>query len=304
MIIKSKLYGAVLGLIGAILFAGKAIIIKWIYLNHEIKTLPLLTLRMLFSMPFYIYILLKVERDSPMKLQNKEKISLLSVGLLGYYLASFLDFKGLEYISATLERLILFIYPTLVLVISAIFFKRKITKVQAIAVLLTYIGIVIAFVPDMKMQYQNDILLGTFFIFLSALCYALYLIGSGELVKKLGTQRMTSYALIVSCIAVIIHFIIADGSSLLKYDQEIYLLCFIMAVFSTVIPSFLVAESIKRIGASSVSILSTIGPIATILMATQILEEVFTNWHMIGTFFIIGGVLFISLQKEEKNSNQ
>jgi drug/metabolite transporter (DMT)-like permease len=299
MLKNEQVIGGSLAFLGAVLFAGKAIIIKWIYLHHSITTLPLLALRMIFSLPFYILILIRVTNQQPIKLQKNEIWSVIGIGILGYYLASYLDFKGLEYITATLERLILFVYPTLVLVISAIFLKKKISKIQVIALITTYIGVGLAFVPDLQFGPQKNLWLGSFLILMSALTYALYLIGSGQLVNKLGTQRMTSYAMIVSCLAVFLHYAIADGNSLLNLDQEIYLLCFTMAIFCTVIPSFLVAEGIKKIGSSNVAIISTVGPLATIILATQFLEEEFNGWHLVGTVFILSGVLIISMKKKE-----
>ena len=297
MIKNDQIYGALLALCGAILFAGKAIIIKWIYIHHSIPTLPLLALRMIFSVPFYLFILYRVTQKEPMKLDSKDKMQLVITGLLGYYMASYLDFKGLEYISATLERLILFIYPTLVVLISVFFLNKKITKNQVVALLVTYLGVVFAFIPDMRLGGNKNLYLGSALIFFSALTYALYLIGSGQLVKKLGSQRLTAYSLLIATTAVMIHYLIADNSSLMDFEPEVYLLSLVMAVFSTVIPTFMVAEAIKRVGASSVSIISTIGPMATIVLATQVLGEQFSIWHLVGTCFIVGGVLIISLKK-------
>lgn len=296
---KKYIIGAILTLIGAVMFAGKAVIVKWLYINHPIDTVSLLALRMLFSLPFYIIILVwdKIIFPSDIRLTKKEWAWMLAIGLLGYYLASFFDFWGLQYISAGLERLVLFIYPTLVLVISAIFFKKKIEKIQYIALIITYLGIVLAFVPEIKLGMQKNILLGAFLIFLSALTYAMYLIGNGEMVKKIGSTLFTCYAMLISTAMVIIHYFISAKTNLFHYEPIVYQQSMIMAVFCTVIPSFLVSEGIQRIGSGNTAIIGSFGPMATIFMASYFLNESFNNWQITGTVFILAGVLMISVKK-------
>jgi drug/metabolite transporter (DMT)-like permease len=292
--------GALLIFIGAVMFAGKAVIVKWLYIHHPIDTVSLLALRMLFSLPFYIVILVwnKWKYPSDIRLTQKEWAWMLAIGLLGYYLASFFDFWGLQYISAGLERLVLFIYPTLVLIISAIFFKKKIQSIQYIALVITYLGIVLAFVPEIKMGMQKNLLLGAFLIFLSALTYALYLIGNGEMVKKIGTTLFTCYAMLISTAMVIIHYLITSKTNLMHYETVVYQQSMVMAVFCTVIPSFLVSEGIQRVGSGNAAIIGSIGPMATIFMATYFLNETFNNWQIAGTLFILIGVLMISVKKQ------
>jgi drug/metabolite transporter (DMT)-like permease len=291
---NNHIKGAILVFIGAVMFAGKAVIIKWIYMHYDsMSTLPLLALRMIFSLPFYLLVLwFNSNQKTP--LSDRDKYYIVGLGVLGYYLASYFDFKGLEYITATLERLILFIYPTLVVLISALFLGKKITTIQIVAIIITYLGIGITFIPELDIEQQNNVVLGSSFIFMSALTYAVYLIGSGELLTKIGSQRLTSMVLIVSCITVLIHYYLADGRSLFGFDSIIYILCLVMAIFCTVIPTFMVAEGIKLIGAGNASIISTVGPLATIIMATQILGEPFNLWHAAGTVLILFGVFWVS----------
>ncbi len=291
---NNHIKGAILVFIGAVMFAGKAVIIKWIYMHYDsMSTLPLLALRMIFSLPFYLLVLwFNSNQKTP--LSDRDKYYIVGLGVLGYYLASYFDFKGLEYITATLERLILFIYPTLVVLISALFLGKKITTIQIVAIIITYLGIGITFIPELDIEQQNNVVLGSSFIFMSALTYAVYLIGSGELLTKIGSQRLTSMVLIVSCITVLIHYYLADGRSLFGFDSIIYILCVVMAIFCTVIPTFMVAEGIKLIGAGNASIISTVGPLATIIMATQILGEPFNLWHAAGTVLILFGVFWVS----------
>lgn len=296
---RKYLIGALFTLIGAVMFAGKAVIVKWLYIHHPMETVSLLALRMLFSLPFYIGILFwnKIKFPSEIRLTKKEWIWMLAIGLLGYYLASFFDFWGLQFISAGLERLVLFIYPTLVLVISAIFFKKKIERIQYIALIITYLGIVLAFVPEIKIGMQKNLLLGAFLIFLSALTYAMYLIGNGEMVKKIGSTLFTCYAMLISTAMVIIHYFLTSTTNLFHYEPIVYQQSMIMAIFCTVIPSFLVSEGIQRIGSGNVAIIGSFGPMATIFMASYFLNETFNGWQIAGTVFILVGVLMISVRK-------
>jgi drug/metabolite transporter (DMT)-like permease len=163
--------------------------------------------------------------------------------------------------------------------------------------LITYLGIVLAFVPEIKMGMQKNLLLGAFLIFLSALTYALYLIGNGEMVKKIGTTLFTCYAMLISTAMVIIHYQITSKINLMYYETVVYQQSIIMAVFCTVIPSFLVSEGIQRVGSGNAAIIGSIGPMATIFMATYFLNETFNNWQIAGTLFILVGVLMISIKK-------
>jgi drug/metabolite transporter (DMT)-like permease len=295
---KSYRYtGILLAFFGAIFFSGKAIIIKYLYNHYDVETLPLLSLRMIFSVPFYIAVLWFSRNSNAEPTTKSDRYKIFGLGISGYYLASFFDFKGLEYITATMERLVLFVYPTLVLILSAILLGKKISKFQLVAVIMTYLGILTAFLPDFETNDQKNMLVGIGLIFLSGLCYAIYLMGTGQMVKKFGTLKLSSLALIISTIAVIIHYYLVDGRSLVRYPEPIYFWSIIMAIFCTVLPTFMVAEGIKRIGSSNASIIGTIGPMSTILMATQILGEPFAWYHGVGTVIILAGITYLSLSK-------
>jgi drug/metabolite transporter (DMT)-like permease len=288
--------GALLILLGAILFAGKAVLVKYNYIHYHVDTVPLLALRMLFSLPFYIVILYFQHKKNltTTSLTTKEWLWMLFLGIIGYYLASLFDFWGLNYVTAGIERLILFLYPSIVLIISALFLKKKIQTIQYIALFITYTGVAITFVPDIQMGMQKNLLWGTSLIFLSAFTYALYLIGSGEMIPKIGTVRFTSYAMIISTLVVVIHFLLTNNSNLFHYQKEVYFLSITMALFCTVIPSFLISEGIKHVGSGNASIIGSIGPIATIVMAAVFLEERITPWQLAGTLIVLTGVLMIS----------
>ena len=290
------LIGVLLVVIGSICFAGKAVLVKYNYLHYHVDTVSLLALRMLFSAPFYLIILFfqnRKQSEVP-KLSGREWIWMLFIGLVGYYLAAFFDFWGLNYITASVERLILFIYPTIVVILSAIFLKKTIHKIQYFALVVTYMGVAFAFVPDLRMGMQKDLIIGSSLIFLSSLTYAIYLIGSGEMIPKVGTLRFTCYAMLISTAMIIVHYFISVRGNLFTYQPEVYWLSITMAVFTTVIPSFMISEGIKRIGSGNASIIASIGPIATIIMANIFLDEIISSWQTVGTFIVLGGVLMIS----------
>ena len=290
------LIGVLLVVIGSICFAGKAVLVRYNYIHYHVDTVSLLALRMLFSAPFYlIFLFFQNRKQSEVpKLTRNQWLWMLFIGLVGYYLASFFDFWGLSYITASVERLILFIYPTIVVILSAIFLKKTIHKIQYLALFITYMGVAFAFVPDLRMGLQKDLIIGSSLIFLSAVTYAIYLIGSGEMIPKVGALRFTCYAMLISTFMIIIHYSISVRGNLFGYQSAVYWLSIIMAIFTTVIPSFMISEGIKRIGSGNASIIASIGPIATIIMANIFLGEIISSWQTVGTLIVLGGVLMIS----------
>jgi len=296
---NSYLFAAIITIIGAILFSTKAVVIKLAY-QHPIDSLSLLALRMLFSLPFFIGILLFQKKDkqqTPIKGSDWWKMA--AIGMLGFYCASYLDFIGLQYISASLERMVLYIYPTLVLIISAIAFKKKITKIQYIALVLSYIGVAIIFSGKISTVGNSNPLLGAVFVFFAALTYAMFLVGSGQMLPRIGTRRFTSYSMIAAAFAVLLTNAIVNGFDLLKYPMEIYGLVLFMAIFATVLPTFMIAEGIRIIGANNSSIIGAIGPVSTIILAYIFLGERLYLVQFLGTLFVISGVLIITLNKNK-----
>lgn len=296
---KLKPYlGALLVFVGAVLFSAKAVTVKLCY-NYGVDSVSLLTLRMAFSLPFYIVILFIYNRKNPSAdVSNKNWFNILFLGVIGYYGASYFDFTGLEYITAGLERLILFIYPTMVVIISSILFKRPIKRNQVLALVLTYAGILFAVVHDLN-AHQNNVLIGGTLIFFSAVTYAMYLVGSEKLIPLLGTVRFTAYAMIVSTVAVVLHYIFSNDISVVFHlDTEVYLFALFMAVFSTVIPSFFISEGIRMIGSGSASIIGSIGPVSTIILAYIFLGEEISIYQILGTVLVLVGVLIVSSKKE------
>ncbi|TPW10698.1 MAG: hypothetical protein FD130_2151, partial [Halothiobacillaceae bacterium] len=257
----------------------------------------LLTLRMVMSLPFFLAALLFIGRNShPAPLSGSDRLHLVALGVIGYYLASYLDFVGLSYISASLERLLLLLYPTLVVLISALLFRRAIAGREAVALIISYLGIVIVFAEELTLDGTNT-MLGAAFIFGSAVAYALYLIGSGVMVARLGAMRFTAYAMTIACLATLTHFALHFDVAISALPSEVYGFALLIAIVSTVIPTFLMSAGIQRIGANSAAIISSLGPIMTIFFAYLFLGEALSYVQFIGALLVMVGVFVISRKK-------
>lgn len=279
-----------LGLTGIILFSTKAIFAKLAY-QYEVDAINVLLLRMVFSLPFYLFLAF-FENEKKVTATKNDYLRLLLLGFLGYYLASYFDFKGLEYIKASLERLILFIYPTFVIILSFIFLKIKISRYQFYAILVAYFGICIVFLPEIEISTPSTTLKGSLLVLLSAVTYASYIFGSGCLIPKFGTRRFTCYVMIVSSIMIITQSIIECEMSvnLLNFPKEVYMYGILIAIFSTVIPSFLISHAIKELGANQFSLFGSIGPISTLMLAHVFLEERLSTLQVLGSVVVIVGI--------------
>jgi drug/metabolite transporter (DMT)-like permease len=284
---------------GFILYSSKAVFIKLAY-DYSVDPVSLLLLRMLFSLPFYMGIWAYNRREwNNNPLTGKNKLWLIFLGLSGYYMASYLDFLGLQYITASLERLILFTYPTIVVLLSYFFLNKKLTLLQLLSILLTYAGLGIIFTGSggILIGSRNEIITGVLLVFGSAVCYASFLTGSNYLVTHLGSKRLTTQSMLISVAAVVIHYIFSGSYNLFHLPLPVYIYGFLMAVFATVIPSYLINEAIKQLGASTISIVGSIGPVSTIVLSVLILGEALTFTQGIGTFVIISGIIVISQHK-------
>lgn len=296
---KSKqtfIYGILVGIIGIVLFSSKAVMVKLAY-KYNIDALSMLLLRMLFAFPFYIVIAYIYRKEKKQVTERQDYLWLVCFGFVGYYLASYFDFVGLTYIKASLERIILFIYPTIVLLFNKWFLKKEINNMQKLAILITYIGIVITFGSEVSVTGSNANL-GGFFVLLSAITYASYLVGSGWLIPKFGVMRFTAYAMLVSCVCVFIHYGIFSRIDIFNFPWQVYMLGLGIAVFATVIPSFLVSISIKLINSSNFAVIAGVGPISTIILAVIFLDESLTALQIIGTVVVILGILLVSKSKK------
>ncbi|WP_055445863.1 DMT family transporter [Lacinutrix mariniflava] len=298
---KTLINGVLLGILGIVLFSSKAVMVKLAY-QYKIDALSVLFLRMLFSFPFYIVIayIYRNEKKGEAAINTKDYQWLVFFGVVGYYLASYFDFVGLTYIKASLERIILFVYPTIVLLFNKLFLKKKITKNQKIAILITYIGIIITFGSEVSISGSNAYI-GGFFVLLSAITFASYLVGSGWLIPKFGVVRFTAYAMLISCICVFVHFGIISQVDIFNFPWQVYVLGLLIAVFATVIPSFLVSISIKLISSSNFAIIAGIGPISTIILAVVFLNEKLAILQIFGTVVVILGILLVSKKSVKKD---
>ena len=296
---KKFVSGILIGVLGIVLFSSKAVMVKLAY-QYQVDALSLLLLRMLFSFPFYVVIAIIYSRkENSVVLVKNDYAWVLVFGVVGYYLSSYFDFIGLQYIKASLERIILFLYPTIIIVLNKLFLKKPITPTQALAIFLTYIGIFITFFGEVVIS-GNDTYLGGFFILLCAITYAIYLVGSGWLIPKFGVVKFTSYVMIISCVCVFIHFGLFSNINIFSLQKEVYVLGFLIAIFATVIPSFLVSESISRVNSSNFAIIAGFGPISTIILAGIFLNEVLTLLQLFGALVVIFGILLVSIKKGEK----
>ncbi len=290
---RHVLIGIVFALLAAVFFSIKAIFVKLAY-RYGVDAVTLLTLRMSFALPFFLFIaLLEGRKTGVVALNRKQIVSIIGLGLVGYYLASLFDFIGLQYISAGLERLILFLFPTFTVLLSRLFLSRKVSKIELQALLISYAGIVLAMQHELALAGEN-IFLGAVLIFGSTLAYAIYLIGSGELIPKVGARRFMAYAMVVSCCAVIIQYFVTGGADALHLPAEVYGYGLAIAVFSTVFPAFMLSFAIHRIGASHTSIFGGIGPVITIVMASFLLGETMGALQMAGTLLVISGVMLLA----------
>ena len=292
------LAGMLLAAFGAIAFSGKAIIVKLAY-RHGVDATTLIALRMAVALPFFALIALWVRsRPGLAPLQAGDAWKIVALGFLGYYLASFLDFLGLAYITATLERLILYLNPTLVLLITMIAFKRSASGRQMIALAASYLGVVLAFGHDFALAGNagaGAIALGSTLVFASALIYALYLVGSGELVRRIGPVRLTAYASCVASLCCIAQFALTRPlASALAWPLPVYWLSLANGTVCTVLPVFAVMMAVSRIGAPAASQIGMIGPVSTILLSTVFLGEAMGPWQIAGTALVMVGVFIVS----------
>ena len=291
---RSFLIGLGIAVTGAILFSTKAIVAKLIY-RYQVDAVTLLGFRMMFSLPFFAAIALW-QSLTAMPLTVSERVRIVVLGLIGYYLASFLDFLGLQYISAGLERLILFLTPSFVLLISVFFLKKRISGLEWLALCTAYFGTVLVFVHDARLGGSN-VLLGSAFVLGSALSYAFYLLLSGELVRRVGALRLVAYAMCVSSVACIGQFFLLRPVGMLVQPAEVYWLSLVNAVLCTVFPVLLTMVAVSRLGAATTAQAGMIGPVSTLFLGALVLGEPITGIQLAGTVLVLAGIYLLSRKK-------
>ncbi len=293
------LAGFIITFLGAILFSTKAIIVKKAFADLAVPALTLLSLRMLFSFPFYIAAAaFNSNKKTNTAFTKKDWFYVCITGMLGYYVSSLLDFMGLQYVSAGMERLILFLYPTFAVLINAYLFKQRITRSQKIALALAYAGIGIAYFGELKIDTSNpNFMWGSLLIFICAVTYSLYLVGSGRLIPKIGASKFTAYAMLAATFGVLGHFFITSDYRDVQWSTALAGYGLLLAIVATVIPSFLLSYGMKKIGSNNTAIMTSIGPVSTILQAHWVLGEKIFAEQIIGTMLVVAGIIIIGWRR-------
>lgn len=279
---------------GAIAFSGKAIIVKLAY-RYGVDAVTLIMYRMLFALPIFAVMAWWASRGKA-ALTRKDWLGVLWLGFTGYYLASFLDFAGLAYVSASFERLILYLNPTLVLLLGLVLYRRRISAPQIMGMAISYSGVVLVFGHEITLL-GPEAAWGALLVFLSAVSYAIYLVYSGEMVKRLGALRLVGLATTVACLCCILQFLLLRPLSAAAVAPEVIWLSVLNATLCTAAPVLMVMMAIERIGASMAAQTGMVGPMSTILMGVLILGEPFTAWVAAGTVLVIAGIFVFSRGK-------
>lgn len=295
---RQALIGPALAIIGVLGFSFKAILVKLAYVWAPIDAVTLLALRMLYAAPMFLMMAWWASRNAADKPMTRRDWLLLGwLGFIGYYLSSLLDFMGLQYITAALERLVLFLYPTMVVLLTAALFRQRIGGRKILALALSYAGILLVFAHDLRFgDNARALWLGGALVFASAFCYSLYLVGAGPVISRLGSMRFIAWAMLISAVFVVTQFLATRPLSALDVPLRIHLLALAMATLSTVLPTYLIAEAIKRIGADRTSLVGSLGPVFTIVLGYWILGEPIFGIQLAGAALVLCGVTLVTLQ--------
>ncbi len=288
---RPVLTGMILACVGAIGFSGKAIIVKLSY-RYGVDAITVITYRMLFALPLFLLLSWWSGRGTPALTMANWRL-LLGLGVSGYYLASLLDFAGLQYVSANLERLILYLNPTIVLALGLVLFQRKVTRKQVIALSISYLGVMVVFGHDMKIGGEHT-LLGALLVFGSAVSYSMYLVYSGEAVKAIGTMRLCGVATSIACVLCIVQFLVLRPVSELAVEPGVVWLAMLNATLCTFVPIICTMMAIERVGAGMTSQIGMTGPVSTIILSMALLDEPITLWMLSGTVLVMTGIWMVT----------
>ncbi len=301
-----RAWGVALALVGVIAFAVRPILIKLAY-AYVADPVTLIALRMVFSLPFFLatalWMQFRTSKQGPASslavgqapLTRRDWWAVLYLGFLGYYLASFLDFLGLQYISAGLGRLMLFLYPTITVLLSALFLGKYVSRRDVLALVISYAGLALVLSQGFAGENRN-MLLGALLVFGSALSYAAYLVSSSQVVLRIGSMRFTAYATSVASLLCIVQFLLLRPLSALDLPPQVYGLAIAMAVGCTVLPVFVTSEALRRIGANQVAIIGAAGPVTTIFFGWVGLEESMSMLQVGGAVLVLAGVLLVTIK--------
>ncbi len=290
-------WGVALAIIGTLVFSFRPILVKLVYVTYPVSPVTLLFLRMSIALPFFLVVAWWLRGDEP-RLTGLDWTKVAALGFIGYYAASFLDFIGLKYVGAGVGRLILYLYPTLVLLISFLFLHRRPTRRQLGALVITYAGVALILSSQLHGGAEERLfLLGALFVFASSLFYATYLVASAELVKRVGSMRFTAYSMAVATLPALAQFFAIEPMSALDLPGKIWLYAILLATFTTVLPLFIQAEALKRIGAAEFALIGALGPVSVAVTSALGLDEQFTLVQAFGGALVIFGVLLVSIKR-------
>jgi len=299
---SQRAWGVAFALVGVIAFSFRPILIKLAYAAHPIGPVTLLFLRMMLALPFFLAMAWWLRSATP-RLTARDWAGVVGLGFIGYYLASFFDFLGLVHVGAGIGRLIQFLYPTLVLLLSFMFLKKHPTRRELAALALSYLGIALVVSQQLDATPAGRaFLFGALLIFGSALCYSIYLVAGSQLVQRIGSMRFTAYTMVVATAPAVLQFLLLEPLAALDLPAAVWGYAIVMATFSTVLPVFLVAEALRRIGANHFALIGAVGPVSVAITSALGLDEPFTWLQAVGGLLVIGGVLLVSLRPAAANA--
>ena len=299
MVSRYRAWGIALALAGTVSFAFRPIVVKLAYAagaGAHLSATTLLFLRMTLSLPFFLAIAWWFRGGS--RLERRDWLALGGLGLIGYYLASLLDFLGLQYIPAGLGRLIMFIYPTIVVLLSFVFLKKKPSTKELLALAVTYSGIALVLSDRLgATPEQRRFLFGALLVFASSMCYAVYLVASSAMVQRVGSGRFTAYTMIASTVPAVIQFAVLESSAALELPGAVWGYAILLVIACTVLPVLFVAEALKRIGANHFALIGALGPVTTVFADFVLLGGALGAVQIMGAALVISGVLLVSLKR-------
>jgi drug/metabolite transporter (DMT)-like permease len=299
---RRYIYGLLMAGLGSILFSGKAILVKLAF-GYGANAETLIALRMLMALPLFWGIYWwQAHRQAMSPLILKDQIKIFSLGFMGYFLSSYLDFLGLQYISVGLERIVLYLTPTIVLLISYFVLNKSISRLQWYALAVGYLGVIVVFIQDAS-STGSMALLGMLLVFASACSYAIYMIGSGEMVRRVGSVRLVVYASSASAFMSVIQILIYDPAAVFVQAPQIYWLSLLNASLCTVIPMLLIMVAINRIGSPLVAQAGILGPVSTLFMGWIVLSEPIT-WMQMGGMSLVMGAMWLLVRNDAPNKQQ
>jgi len=291
-----RFWGIAFALAGTVSFAFRPILIKLGYHAHPVSATTLLFLRMALSLPFFLAMAWWLRGEKP--ISRHDWLGIVGLGFLGYYFASLLDFLGLQYVPAGLGRLIMFLYPTLVVILSALFLSKSPTRRELAALAITYAGIALVLSDKLGVAPEHrQFMFGAMLIFASAMCYAVYLVTGSQLVKRVGSARFTAYTMIVSTAPAVVQFVLLEPVSALELPAQLWWYVILLVTMCTVLPVFLVAEALKRIGANHFALIGALGPVTTVLADFVLMQGALSAIQIAGGALVISGVLLVSVKR-------